>query len=174
MATLYELTEEYLTLMTLLEDEEIPEDVIKNTLAGLDWEIENKADTYAKIIRNMEVSIDGMQSEIKRLDNRKTIFENRIKKLKENLKNSMKITGKTKFSTELFSFNVQKNGGLRKLNVTVKVDELPQEFRIPQPDKVDGKALRDYIITNGKNEDDGSIVSKYGIIEPQGDSVRIK
>ena len=37
----------------MLEDEEIDEQMILDTLEGLDGEIEIKADNYAKLIRNI-------------------------------------------------------------------------------------------------------------------------
>ena len=55
---------------------------------------------------------------------------------------AMILTGKTKFKTELFSFNVQKNP------VAVVIDEqyienIPEEYLIPQDPKVDKQKLKD-------------------------------
>lgn len=46
--------------MDMLEDEEVDEQTIIDTLEALDGEIENKADNYAKIIRSLESDIDGI------------------------------------------------------------------------------------------------------------------
>ena len=116
MSSLYQLTGEYLELLAMLEDEEIDEQLILDTLEGIDCEIEVKADNYAKLIKNLESKNDAIKKEVDRLNNRKTTFENRIKNLKDHLYNSMKITGKTKFTTDLFSFNIQKNGGKKKVD----------------------------------------------------------
>ena len=114
MAALYELTGEFLTLMDMLEDEECDEQVIMDTLEGIDYEIEQKADGYAKIIKSLELNIGGLSKEADRLTARKNTFENRIKWLKQNLEICMRATGKKKFTTDLFSFNIQKNGGKKK------------------------------------------------------------
>ena len=47
MSSIYELTGEYLELMDMLEDEEVDEQTIIDTLEALDGEIENKADNYS-------------------------------------------------------------------------------------------------------------------------------
>ena len=71
MSSIYELTGEYLELMNMLEDEEIDEQTIIDTLEALDGEIENKADNYAKIIKSLESDIDGISKENDRLTARK-------------------------------------------------------------------------------------------------------
>lgn len=174
MATLYELTGEYLELLNMLEDEDIDEEMIIDTIEGLDGEIELKADNYAKLIKNIESNMDGIKKEIDRLNNRKIIFDNRIKSLKNHLYNSMKITGKTKFTTELFSFNIQKNGGKRRLTVDVDVNLIPEDYRIKQPDIVDGDKLREFLSKNGLEGQDGSINCEWAHLEPQTEGLRIK
>ena len=54
MANLYELTGDFLTLMDMLEDEECDEQCIMDTLESVEYEIEEKADGYAKIIKSLE------------------------------------------------------------------------------------------------------------------------
>ena len=115
MAALYELTGEFLQLMDMLEDEECDEQCIMDTLESVEYEIEDKADGYAKIIKSLESNVDGLSKEADRLIARKKTYENRIKWLKQNLEMCMRTTGKRKFTTDLFSFNIQKNGGKRKL-----------------------------------------------------------
>jgi len=174
MASLYKLTGEYLELLNMLEDEEIDEQVILDTIEGLDGEIEVKADNYAKLIKNIEATNEAIKKEAERFNNRKTTFENRIKSLKDHLYNSMKVTGKTKFTTELFSFNIQKNGGKRALTIDVDLELIPEDYKIKQPDKVDGDKLREYLKTNGLEGKDGSVNCEFAHLEPQSEGLRIK
>ena len=174
MSKLYELTGEFLQLMDMLEDEEVEEQVIMDTLEGVECEIEQKADGYAKIIKSIESDVDGLDKEISRLTTRKKTFGNRIKWLKQNLQMCMLATGKRKFTTDLFSFGIQKNGGKRKLTVDVDVDIIPEEYRIKQPDTVDGDKLRDYLAENGLEGQDGSINCEWCHLEPQTESLRIR
>lgn len=174
MAALYELTGEFLQLMDMLEDEETDEQVILDTLEGIDFEIEQKADGYAKIIKSLESNIDGLNKESDRLTNRRKIYENRIKWLKQNLEMCMRATGKRKFTTDLFSFNIQKNGGKRKLVIDVDVENVPEQYRIKQPDAIDGDSIRDFLKDNGLEGQDGSINCDFAHLEPQSESLRIR
>ena len=142
MATLYELTGQYRELLEMAETEELDKQLIADTLEALEGEIETKADGYAKIIRELEGKAELLKSEIDRLSNRKTAIENNIKSMKEALQNAMYITGKVKFKTNLFNFGIQKNPP--KL-VIDKPEEIPEEFLIPQPPKVDNAKLKEIL-----------------------------
>lgn len=174
MVTLYELTGEFLQLMDMLEDEECDEQCIMDTLESVEYEIEDKADGYAKIIKSLESNVDGLTKEADRLISRKKTYENRIKWLKQNLEMCMRATGKRKFTTDLFSFNIQKNGGKRKLVVDVDVEKVPEQYRIKQPDAIDGESIREFLKENGYEGQDGSLNCEFAHLEPQGESLRIR
>ena len=174
MAALYELTSEFLQLMDMLEDEECDEQCIMDTLESVEYENEDKADGYAKIIKSLESNVDGLSKEADRLITRKKTYENRIKWLKQNLEMCMRATGKRKFTTDLFSFNIQKNGGKRKLVVDVDVEKVPEKYRIKQPDAIDGESIREYLKENGLEGQDGSLNCEFVHLEPQGESLRIR
>lgn len=106
---LYELTQNYINLQDLLEDETISQDLIEKAMKEVSEDIEEKAENYAAIMKNLEAEAEALEKEEKRLAARKSSLRNRNKILKENLENSMKATGKTKFKTRLFSFNIAKN-----------------------------------------------------------------
>lgn len=126
MATLYELAGQFNHVAEMLVDEEIDQEVIIHTLESIDAAIEEKADNYAKLIKNQESDSKGIADEIKRLQARKQAKDNNIKNMKLSLQNAMNEIGKTKFKTELFSFNIQKN----PVKVDI-VDEnlIPDEFK---------------------------------------------
>ncbi|WP_160684402.1 siphovirus Gp157 family protein [Clostridium sp. C2-6-12] len=106
---LYELTQNYMNLQALLEDETISQDLIDAAMKEVGEDIEEKAQNYAVIMKNLEAEADALEKEEKRLAARKSSLKNRNKILKDNLENSMKAIGKTKFKTNLFSFNICKN-----------------------------------------------------------------
>ncbi len=106
---LYELTQNYINLQDLLEDETISQDLIEKAMKEVSEDIEEKAENYAAIMKNLEAEAEALEKEVKRLAARKSSLRNRNKILKDNLENSMKATGKTKFKTRLFSFNIAKN-----------------------------------------------------------------
>ena len=174
MSILYQLTNNYETVLNMLYDDEVDEQMILDTLEGIEGEIEDKADGYAKIIKSLEAKVNGLSKESDRLTARKKTYENRIKWLKQNLEMCMRATGKRKFTTDLFSFNIQKNGGKRKLVVDVDVEKVPEKYRIKQPDAIDGESIREYLKENGLEGQDGSLNCEFAHLEPQGESLRIR
>ena len=107
MSSLYELTGQYLSLMDIAEDAD--PDVLRDTLELIDGEIEDKADNYAKVIKNLEGESKTIEEEIERLNRKKKGIDNSIDSIKKNLERCMIVTGKRKFKTTLFSFGIQKN-----------------------------------------------------------------
>ena len=142
---LYELTEQWDAVFNMLEDGETDEQVIFDTLESIEGEIEDKADNYAKMIRNLQASVDMLKAEEERLYQRRKSTENHIQRLKDNLQANLEFIGKTKFKTDLFSFSVSKNGGKQPLSITDNLDEIPGKYLIPQPPKVDNDAVRELL-----------------------------
>lgn len=106
--TLYELTNAYNNVLTLIEEGATPEEM-ELTLANIEDEIENKADSYAVIIKTLEAHKKMLAEEEKRLYSKRKNLEGNIDRLKRNLENSMELVGKKKFKTDKFSFGIQKN-----------------------------------------------------------------
>lgn len=161
---IYELTDKYRLLenaMALNPDSE----ELKEEFAKIDDAIEVKADGYAKVIKNLQAEVEGLKVEEKRLSDRRKTIENNIKACKENLMQSMKDTGKTKFKTDLFSFTVANNGGKAPLVVDVPPAELPAELQSITID-ADKDALRKYI------EETGDL--SYGHFEDKGQHLSIR
>lgn len=137
---LYELTDNYLKVLELIEN---GEEGLEDTLESLNDTIELKADGYARIIRNLEANAVALKTEIDRLTNRRRSIENSIDRLKENLKNAMIATGKEKIKTDLFNVTVVNN----PVAVNV-IDEklIPEKyFKVEIIRKLDKLSLRDAI-----------------------------
>lgn len=135
MASLYNMTAEWENVFNMLLDPEIPEDAVFDTIEMIEADMDTKADSYAKIIKLMEGDEEIIDGEIRRLKDRKTAITNRKNALKSNLENMMRTTGRTKFKTALFSFGIQKNGGLAPLIMLAPTNEIPAEWLKPgEPD----------------------------------------
>lgn len=165
MASLYELKGEYFILMEMMSDPDVDEQAVKDTLEAIDGEIEVKAENYAKVIRELEATIDVIEKEMKRLSDKVSKLKANVKRLKETLYLTMKQTGKTKFKTDLFSFSIQKNGGATPVIVDVDTSELPDDLVIIS-EKPDLKAIGEYLKTHPD-----STIAHFG---ERGESLRIK
>ena len=158
---LYELTAVFQRLQNQIEQGEDVEGI----LAVIGDELEAKADGYARVIRNMEAQASAFKEEEKRIAENRKRLENGVERLKQNLFESMKATGKTKFKTDLFSFSIQKNGGAIPVIVDVPTDDLPDDL-VQITEKPDLKAIAKYI------EETGDLT--YAHFGERGESLRIK
>ena len=140
--TLYELSDDYMNLLTMAEDPDIDPEAFADTLAGIEGAIEDKADGYAKVIRTLEGDAAACDAESKRLRNKKQIIENNIKRMKSALQYAMEATGKTKFKTALFSFGIQKNPAAVVMDEGY-IENIPERFLIPQDPVIDKKAIKE-------------------------------
>ena len=142
---LYEITGEILELLTMAEDLELDQKMIRDTMEGLDFEFEEKAEAYAKVVKTLEMDIAGLDEEIQRMTKRKATIKNNIDRLKRSLEGAMIAIGKRKFKTPLFGFGIQKNPP--SLNI-LDESKIPEEFWIEQQPKLDKKAALAYVKEN--------------------------
>ena len=146
-STLYDLTGAWLDLYDMADDPDMDADVWFDTIEGIEGEIEDKADGYAKVIAQLNADAVAIKAEEDRLYSRRKTIENRINNMKSRLQAMMELTGKTKFKTPLFSFSVQKNPA------SVVIDNealIPDAYWIPQEPKLDKAAIKEAL----KSEDE--------------------
>ncbi len=130
MATLYELTGQFLDIYNLELDEETKLD----TLDSIDWQTdyEEKVENYIKVIKNIESDVEARKNEIKRLTELNKADEKKKDHLKETLSTSMVLTGHERVDTPLFKVSFRKSQA-------VEVDELvlPESYKVAiwKPDK---------------------------------------
>lgn len=135
---LYELSQNYLAVQEM----DLDEDILRDTLDSIEEAIEDKAENIAKWIRNLEADKKAFEEEEKRFKEKKQAADNRIKSLKLYLEDNMRLTGKTKFKAGFFSFAIQNNPP------SVEVfDEalIPKQFLIAQPVKIDRAGIKELL-----------------------------
>lgn len=96
---LYELTNDYLALMSAIDNDEIPEDAIADTLEAITGSIEDKADNISCILKNIEAEITAIKAEEDRLAKRRKAKENSYERMKEYLSESLQKIGVDKIET---------------------------------------------------------------------------
>lgn len=132
---LYELTNFEAQLIQMLEEGE----EVADTLEAIESSVEEKLESYAKVIRTFEARATVKQLEIKRLQDSARTDEEAVKRMKRAMQDYLEGTGKRKVETPLFKVWMQKNPA----SVEV-VDEslVPKEFyKIPEP-QLDKTALK--------------------------------
>lgn len=144
MATLYELTGQFLEIYNM----EIDDETKLDTLESIEWtsDYENKVEGYVKVIKSLEADIEARKNEKKRLDGLNKSDQSKIDKLKTALAVSMAETGQTRVDTTLFKIGFRKSEA-----VVVDEDKLSKEYQIVsyKPDK---KTLKE-LLKSGKEID---------------------
>lgn len=146
MSNLFELTNDYLHLLYMLEeesDDETIQEVIKDSIEMLDGDFEAKADSYAYIIRQLEADEEAIKKEEQRLKARRESISKNRQKLREALMSAMKITGKTKFKTAYNSFGIRK-ASIQPVILDCAPENLPDKFQKIKIE-ADMSAIRDQL-----------------------------
>ena len=107
MTKLYEITDNIRELKQLQEQEEIDEQVLNDTMEGLQLAFEDKAEAITKILKNISMPITAIDEEIKRLQNRKKTIQNNVERLKTYLKNNMEAAKIDSIKTDLITIRLQ-------------------------------------------------------------------
>ena len=165
MPSMYELTADYKTVLDMAFDTEIDPQAITDTLESIAAEIEVKAENTAIIMKELDAEAAKLKAEEQRLNARRKVYEKRVESLKQGLFDAMKLTGKTKFKTTLFSFNIQKNGGKIPVIVDVDTSYLPDDL-VTITEKPNLDAIAAYLETNPE--------CKFAHFGERGESLRIK
>jgi len=127
MAKLYELTQNYNNLLELVDNPDVPTEMLEESLNSIDDEIDTKAENIAKVIKSIESDIAGLKGEEKRLADRRKSLEGRIDNLKEYVEGSMRAVGKEKIRGKVFTLGIQKNAPSVDI---IDKDVIPEQYFI--------------------------------------------
>ena len=125
MTTLYELAGQYLELATLADDPNMPEDALRDTLEGLEGDIEVKAQALLQVVAGIDSDTTAIDHEIKRLSARKRVIQNRANRLRSYLHENMVATGINKISCPLFQITLSKP---RPMVCVDDADLIPEQY----------------------------------------------
>lgn len=156
MTALYQLVEQYRSLEALDASEDLPPDVIRDTLEGLTGELTVKATNVARYILNTEAMAEAIDRASTQMKIRANRMRNRADSIREYLRNNMQGAGITKIEAVQFVLSLKKNPP------AVVIDDeaaIPADYKItpeplppplPRPDKkLIVKAIKDGFVVPG-------------------------
>lgn len=143
---LYELTQNYLNLLDLLENPEIPKEIVESALEEVEGSFEDKAENIVKLIKSIETDIKAYKEEENRLSTRRKALENKAKSLKEYLQSSMKALEKESIKGKLFTIYTQKN---QPSLIIDDIDKLPKEYK-RTVEETDNKKIKEDLLNKVK------------------------
>jgi seryl-tRNA synthetase len=155
---LYEITREALELASLLETDELTPE-LEAALHINQFQLQEKAANYAKVITNIQSDSDAIDAEIKRLKAMKDAKDRAVNRLKEALREAMMVSGIDKIEAPLFKLSLRRS---EAVEVDV-VEALPNDFVtrkvVVTADKVSIKEA----IKRGENVTGARIVENFNL-----------
>ena len=144
MASLYELTAGLQALWDLMEEGTLEEEMLLDAFKNQEEEISIKLEGYCKFIKQMESDINGIDTEIKRLQDRKAVLKNTIEKSKNVMQMAMEAAGEKKVKGDLFTVAIQANPPAVVMDEQY-LENIPDKYLIPQEPKLDRKKIAEDI-----------------------------
>lgn len=134
--TLYEMTTTASYLYSLLDDGEIDEQTVADSLDGLG--VGDKLEDYCKVIRQFEADKEAYSAEKARFDAKAKQADRAIERLKAAIVNYMATTGKKEQRCGLFEIKTSQSKAVAILDEE-KIDPM---FLVPQPAKINKTEIR--------------------------------
>ena len=159
---LYELTDAYAELAALLDECESEEEAAQlwAQMDEVSASIAEKADNYARFLRNKQAEADSLGKEIERLQKRKRSAENQIEQLREHMRFAMGVAGATEIRTALGKWTVRKNAPRVEV---LDESEVAPEFFEPQPPKLMKSRLQQHWKETGEIPDGCDVVQRESV-----------
>lgn len=99
---LYEITEAYASLEAIEDDVDV-----SSALANVEGALEDKLESIAKVIKNLDAMADAYEDEERRLRTKKQAAKKRVDGLKKYVKDNLEAIGKDKAEAGIFRWSLQ-------------------------------------------------------------------
>ncbi len=146
MSALYQITQQYRELERLDPSEDLPAEVIRDTLEALGGELEAKATNVARFVLNVEAMAEAVENASKAMKERAARIRRRADAVREYLRMNMQGAGIKKIEAVEFTLTLKKNPPAVVID---DAGQIPSAFMVmpppppppePRPDK---KAIAD-------------------------------
>lgn len=140
MATLYELSAGYASLLDMYDQAETEDEraEILDMLASAEGDITEKAEAYARIMKNKQAEADAFKAEADRLTQKRRAAEAVVDRLKDAIGTAMQITGAKEIGTTIGKWRLQDNPWSCEV---LDVNAVPEEWHIKVEDRIDRAGL---------------------------------
>jgi len=159
MTKLYNLTEQYQIIEGMLDQEIecISQDEIRETLANIKDEIENKVVNIGKLVLELRSDIESVKAEEDRLAKRRSGFTSKMEWLKNYLLVEMQSANILKVKKDVISVAIRDNPPSAEL---IDIEQVPEQYVrvIPEKKEPDKKAIIEHF------KETGEIISGIDII----------
>ena len=151
MSNIYELANTMSQIWEMIEDETLEDDVLFEVFTNATDDLKDKMENCCKYLKNTKADIDGLDAEIKRLQEKKKSLENGSNRLKALMLRAQNACGEKKLECGTFTTTIQNNPP--KCVIDAPLAGIPNKYLIAQEPKVDTAKLKEDL----KNGVDGLI-----------------
>lgn len=161
--TLFKAAEQYREAADQLQDMDLPEHVIADTLEGLAGPLTERVTAVAMVARNLDASASAIRDAIKEMEERANAVEARAKRAREYLLAGMQAAGVEKVECPYFRVSVRSNPP--SVDVLSEAG-IPAEYWVQPsapPKRIDKRALLDALKAGAMV--DGAVLKRGSRIE---------
>lgn len=160
--TLYEIENTYIDLFRQLEDAETDEEAAEAwaALDELGVSLAEKAEAYARVMLNYRAEAEALKAERARLERRQRTLERTAEGLKRRMLEGMERLDLSRIDTSIGRWRLQRNPPSCQV---LDPGEVPEAFHVPQPDKIDSRAILKHYRETGELIDGVDIRQDMGI-----------
>lgn len=147
--SLYHIANEYARLAAAYEDAQTDEEraAADAALAALDMSLADQADACARLTRNLKAEAAALAEEIRRLQDLKKRKDSTAERIRTGLQMAMEAANVRRVDTSIGRWSVRKNPPSVMI---VDVAEIPEDYLVPRPPKVNAAAIRDHFKATGE------------------------
>lgn len=160
---LYELANDYVALMQAIDNDELPEECIADTLEAITGEIEIKADNIACMLKNIEAEVKAIKEEEANLATRRKTKEKAYERLKEYLSTTLQSLSIDKVETARNKITFRKSESVEIDDTFIEWAQKHREdllkYSAPTADKTEIKK----ILKGGAELQGAQLISKQNI-----------
>ena len=125
MVSLYKLTEQQRELKEIAGNSDAPAEAFSDTFNALEGQFNDKAVSVIHVVKNMDSDVEALDTEIKRLTDRKKTIKNKQESIREYLRTNMEANDITKIECPLFTITLAK---CRDVVVIEDAESLPDDY----------------------------------------------
>ena len=108
-----------------LQDMDLPDDVLADTLEGIEGEFKDKGISLGMVVQNIEAEIDALKAHKATIDQKIKTRTNKIAWLKNYLRENMEASGISKIESPLFNVTCRKAA---QVVVIDDEDQVPDDY----------------------------------------------
>lgn len=128
--SLYQISAQYKSVLELIASEDLPDEVIKDTLEGIEGALELKANNVMMFVKNIKGLAEQIKAEEQRMKKRRVSLENKALKLNDYLLSCMVTNNISEITCPTFKLTVEENPESVEI---FSENSIPAEYMVQPP-----------------------------------------